>query len=408
MVLPGGKVISTKLAAGIGGGVVAAAGVATAVILTINGQNSFRSITVLDTVGQVTVTREESQMEPYKDMKLESGDDVRVGEASELDMVLDGDKTVYVEENTHMWLEAAGTPDDSETIIYMDAGATMHKIDNKLSDESVYQVDTPNSTMSIRGTIPRVVVEYRDGIYYTDYQVFEGVVSIQLKTTEGELVGEPVEVGAGYQVKTRGDMTFSEIILQKVDGKDAEIAPIDYRELPLAVLEHLEEIVVEEGRVLAIGDEVLTIEELQKIIEELKEEENSDDEGSDEPEANPTPEITPTPEATPTPAITPKAKVLAEPESTVEEGIITPEVSPSVTPSATVEEEEEETEAEATPTPEAGEYTVNYMSGGSVFATKTVTGTDSGSAPTFQPSSSGSWGSPVVDEANKTITVTWN
>lgn len=407
MILPGGKVISTKLAAGIGGGVVAAAGVATAVILTINGQNSFRSITVLDTVGQVTVTREAEQMEPYKDMKLESGDDVLVGEASELDMLLDGDKTVYVEENTHMWLEAAGTPEDSETVIYMDAGATMHKIDNKLSDASVYQVDTPNSTMSIRGTIPRVVVDYRDGIYYTDYQVFEGVVSIQLKTTEGELVGEPVEVGAGYQVKTRGDMTFSEIILQKVDGKDAEIVPIDYRELPLDVLEHLEEIVVEEGRVLAIGDKVLALEELKQIIEEKKEE--AEDEGSEEPEATPEPTPEPTPELTPTPEVTPVPKVLAEPVATAEEGIITPEVSPSITPTATAAAEEEVTPTPTPePTPEESTYTVNYMSGGSVFATKTVTGTNPGSAPTFQPSEAGSWGSPVVDETNKTITINWN
>lgn len=432
MILPGGKEISTKLALGIGGGVIAVAGIATAVILSINGQDAFRSITVLDTVGQVTVTRDSEQMEPYRDMKLESGDDIQVGDASELDMVLDTDKTVYVEENTHMWLEALGDANNSTTVIYMDAGATMHKIDNKLSDESTYQVDTPNSTMSIRGTLPRVEVTERDGQIYTDYQVFEGNITIQLKTTEGELIGEPIEVGAGYQIETRGDESISEVVLQEMDGKPVEMKPIDYKDIPSAALEHLEEIAVSGDKVLSVGERPLQIEELHGIIEEVKAEEaRLDAESKDEGEAEPEPEEASEAEVTPdvkeetaedaeavvTPAITPKAKVLAEPVAAANEGIITPAVTPEVTPVASTPSEEASgsegtssgSSADPATTPAitpTAEYTVTFVDrSGVIFCTQTVTAGERWKTPILQPyySPPGSWPAPQVVTGDVTV-----
>ena len=99
----GTKVIPKWSVAAIGAGAVAVVGgIAAAVILNIGGKNAFRNITVLDTLGSISVFREaiNDTMEAYVDMNLESGDQVSVGPASELDLKLDDDKFIVVEENS--------------------------------------------------------------------------------------------------------------------------------------------------------------------------------------------------------------------------------------------------------------------------------------------------------------------
>ena len=68
------------------------------------------------------------------------------------------DKYVYAQEDTHFWLEASGSSESSKTVIYLDEGAVLNRIKNPLENGSVYQVDTPNSTMAVRGTVFWVVV----------------------------------------------------------------------------------------------------------------------------------------------------------------------------------------------------------------------------------------------------------
>ena len=152
----GKNVIPKWGVAAIGAGAVAVVGgIAAAVILNIGGKNAFRNITVLDTLGSISVFREaiNDTMEAYVDMNLESGDQVSVGPASELDLKLDDDKFVYVEENTKMYLQSEGDSENSKTVIYMSEGASLHRIDTKLNENSTYEIRTPNATMAIRGTV---------------------------------------------------------------------------------------------------------------------------------------------------------------------------------------------------------------------------------------------------------------
>lgn len=71
----------------------------------------------------------------------------------------------------------------SKTVIYLDEGATLNRIVNPLENGAVYQVDTPNSTMAVRGTVFRVEVrEGKDGKIYTYLAVLNGAVKVELKT----------------------------------------------------------------------------------------------------------------------------------------------------------------------------------------------------------------------------------
>lgn len=372
MKLPGGKVISTKLTAIIAAGTVAVTGTAVGIILNLNGQQSFRSITVIDTIGTVNVFRESinDTLEAYIDMNLESGDDVTVEEKSELDLKLDDDKFVYIKENTKLWLEAEGDAENSKTVIHLNEGAVLNQLDQKLNDDSYYEVETPNATMAIRGTIPRVVVFYdNNGIAHTDFQVFEGKVSVQLHTTDGKLIDEEMTVGEGMQCKTRGDQTFSEIILQDLNGEKQQIVPINPAELPSECLNNLLPI-VQSGRELKAGEQILGEAEIKSLL-------NIPEEEPIEEPVNITPSPSVSPVVSPSPVISPAVKAVP---TTVPE--TTPVVTPSAVPTLVSESEAEE---------ETQNYTVTFQADGRTFGSQTVTGGSTVAEPMLKPTSAGSW-----------------
>lgn len=418
----GGKEVSTKLVAGIGGGLVAA-GIAAGVILSIGGQQSYRSIAAVDTIGTCIVRRNADEMDAFVGMKFESGDDVRVGDASELDLVLDQDKYVCAEQNTHLWMEAAGDENASSTVIYMDEGASLHRIENKLSGESSYVVETPTSTMSIRGTIVRMAVEKdpATGLSYSLVQLYEGAADVQLKTTEGELVGEPVQIQQGFQCLIRGDETFSEIVIQKYNGEPEEQIPIDYTDAPQSVITHIKE---EQaiGREVFSGDVVMTEEDIERVEEEIKEKEANgitrfdslfiainnefifpEDEEEELPvveeelEKEEEAEAIPVEEPTPTPTKKVVAPVVEEPEVTP-----TPEASPAV---AAASDDEEDSDDDSEPETPAAKRTIQYLYNGQVFASTVVDADSQWMRPVFQPEAEGDW--EMVSDTATLVTYEW-
>lgn len=214
-----------------------------------------RTIVVEETNGTTVVLDEEKEStNAYKGMHLFSGNDVTVQKASNMTMLLDMDKYVFAEETSHFWLEASGSSDSSKTVIYLDEGAVLSRIKNPLENGSVYQVDTPNSTMAVRGTVFRVVVlKGKDGQVYTYLQVFDGSVKVDLKNTEGEYNGVSETFDAGQAAVIRGNTDISEFIV----GEDGQIASqIDVSSLPPEIVEKLLEY-IEDGDEIIIDKEIL-------------------------------------------------------------------------------------------------------------------------------------------------------
>lgn len=208
------------------------------VIVLLSKKDTYRVIKVYDVQGNVYVQRDGvSDLEPYTNMILESGDTVRVENGS-MTLRLDEDKYVYVEENTEFSIVAKGTSADSRTAIELKSGAITNEIQNKLSSESSYEVNTPNSTMAVRGTIFRVEVTYDEaGICYTKVSVLEGEVLTRLVYSDKTTSDDEVMVDKGYEV----------IIYQ--DGKNTDyltgVSPIDYSKLPAFIREKFEDIIGE-------------------------------------------------------------------------------------------------------------------------------------------------------------------
>lgn len=226
-----------------------------------------RTVVVQETNGTtVVLDAAKASTNAYKGMHLVAGNDVTVQEISDLTMLFDMDKYMYAEESTHFWLsEASGSQEKSKTVIYLDEGATLNRIVNPLENGAVYQVDTPNSTMAVRGTVFRVEVrEGKDGKIYTYLAVLNGAVKVELKTTEGKYNGVSETIPAGTAAAIRADETFSEFIGGS-GGKHT--APIDYAAFPAGTLRQIIAYIDDKEEIDADRDELEALLK-QKLSEE--------------------------------------------------------------------------------------------------------------------------------------------
>lgn len=259
----------------IGSGVtVAAVGIAAAVLLQGEG---FRSITVSNVEGDVAVVGEINNGQAYVGENLYSGDDVTVGDASELVMCMDNDKYVYADANTHFNLQASDAKDASKIKIYLDKGSELNKLESKLGPDESYEVDTPTSTMAVRGTTFRVTV-YEDaaGNSYTLLEVTDGIVEVSLKTTDGKYNGEKMSFTAGQSALVRGNASISEFL---VGEENEKVLILNYEKLPESAVPRLQELLKHVEGNMIVGDL------------ELQGERNNDEEEAVEPTPTPTPEI---------------------------------------------------------------------------------------------------------------------
>ena len=172
----------------------------------------FRAVIVKETRGIVTVEGEKNKGDAYVGERLQAGDDVDVNDASGLTLCLDSDKFVYAENKTHLKLKTALLSRGSRIKIYIDDGSELNVLKNKLDKYDSYEVDTPNATMSVRGTVFRVSVYREDGYVYTLLEVLEGVVHVHLKTTLDEYSDVERDFEAGSRVLMRAREDISEFV----------------------------------------------------------------------------------------------------------------------------------------------------------------------------------------------------
>lgn len=236
-----------KIVAGIG-----TVGVIAIVIAVILGSNrGYRTIAVEELNGATIVTNSKGANNAYVGQHLSSGDDVNVTTQSDLTLALDSDKYVYAKENTHFWVEAQGKTNDTRTVIKLDEGSVLSRIDNKLAANESFEVGTPNATMSVRGTVFKVET-YTDetGETYTVVDVFEGAVFVQVHEESGANTEENRVVNAGERAVVHSNKSISEFV------KGEQEDEIVYGELTQNEALFLGK-AIDEGRNLSIGKELL-------------------------------------------------------------------------------------------------------------------------------------------------------
>lgn len=254
-----------KIAALLCGAIVAIAGMALVVSHFFKGEEFYRSILIYELEGTANIEREGAgEIRAAEDLYLESGDRLTVADDSSMRLKLDDDKYAMVEENSILAIEGAGNAKDSKTKIDLVQGAITNEIQNPLSTDSTYEVNSPNSVMAVRGTIFRVEVttDEEDGTC-TKVSVFSGKVSMGALLEDGT-VGEEIYIAAGEEASCIGD-SFSGSYLTEPEA-------IDFESLPLQALNFLMELVQRDAPVTGISQD-----ELSGLIEESEAWEDEDD-----------------------------------------------------------------------------------------------------------------------------------
>ena len=222
-------------------------------------EEDYRQIQIYKIEGKALVTRQGTSMEVYENMLLQSGDTLATDSETYLQLKLDEDKYILMEPHTEISLYATGNSIDSNTGISLVKGAIVNQLDNPLSEESTYQVTTPNSTMAVRGTTFRVEITYhKSGESFAKIAVYGGKVECKLIFPDGT-IKEPEVVESGEEVLVRGDKKESEYIRTEQTS---------YDELKKQVLEFLDQL-IEKGEELSISKE--EVEDLKERIQSLEE-----------------------------------------------------------------------------------------------------------------------------------------
>ncbi len=179
--------------------IAAAAIVAVIIAVTAgNKEDVYRLIKVNSYEGSVYIHREET-MNAFEGLQLISEDSVEVGEASLLELIADSDKHIVAEENTNFVIHSVGNEKSGNITIDLLCGKSLFTIENKLPDGSEFMVNTPNASLSVRGTI--FSVEYYPEEMKTVIEVMEGKVLVTYK--------------GGEKLLEKGDI----IIIKEVDGE---------------------------------------------------------------------------------------------------------------------------------------------------------------------------------------------
>jgi len=134
-----------------------------AVAFVLLKKASYRTLEIIESFGNAKVYRDAKEIDAYPGMKLRSNDHVSIGENGFVRMCFDGDKYVYLEGRALMKLVADGSKKDSRTVVNLELGTMVTEIEKKLSDKSTYEINAPNTTMAIRGTVTVSEVRYDVG-----------------------------------------------------------------------------------------------------------------------------------------------------------------------------------------------------------------------------------------------------
>ena len=207
-------------------------------------RNNYRLLKIYEFDGDGSVTRDKKgSITPYTNMVLESGDNIKLN-TGKMSLMADEDKFIYLDEGTEIDLVAKGNSKNSKTSIELKSGGITNDIRNKLSNDSSYDINTPNSTMSVRGTMYYVYYYIVDGVRYTRVVVFEGKVATRLRYKDGTVSDEEVYVEKGKEVLIYEDGKTTDYVSDPTD--------IDFSTIPPTVIEVVQD-AKDDGRDVALG-----------------------------------------------------------------------------------------------------------------------------------------------------------
>lgn len=198
------------------------------VLYLVSNADTYENIKIFEINGEVIIDRKnEDKIDTYENMNLISGDIITVSENSNAKLQLDDDKFALIEPNTKLEIEVAGQENNKKFKINLISGALITEIQNKLDANSSFDIHTPNSTMSVRGTVFRVEASKdSDGNYISNLQVYEGKVEVNINDTENSTI--IVEKGKSAQVVSDSSTAKYAYTNKNLDISDLPDCSLEY------------------------------------------------------------------------------------------------------------------------------------------------------------------------------------
>ena len=132
---------------------------------------------------------------------LAGGDTIRTADGARAVLTYFEGSTVSIEPNTELTIETASALSDGSTVVVMQqsVGRTWHVVTKLITGNSKYEVKTPSSTASVRGTAFEVVSDGEVTVVTTT----EGTVVDQVADPDrpGQTVDVPVPAGKRHEQK---------------------------------------------------------------------------------------------------------------------------------------------------------------------------------------------------------------
>jgi ferric-dicitrate binding protein FerR (iron transport regulator) len=132
---------------------------------------------------------------------LSAGDAIRTGDAARAVLTYFEGSTVTIEPNTELAIESASSLSDGSTVVVMrqNLGRTWHVVTRLITGNSKYEVKTPASTASVRGTAFQVDADGERTVVSTT----EGTVVDRVADPDhpGQTVDVPVPAGQTHEQK---------------------------------------------------------------------------------------------------------------------------------------------------------------------------------------------------------------
>lgn len=244
---------------------------AATVFFTKNNEG-YRTISVIETSGNVVVVKDGIEYRAYSGMMLQEGYEIITSGNSYVRMCLDGDKYIKVESGSKLVFEKLGFLGSGKTKINLERGSMTSELVAPLKENEDYVVNTPNAVLAVRGTFFRVDLKPTEsGELVADVITYGGSVATKKIEPNGEISKEEVVVDAGRKVCINMDQEKTSYVVGGVKIEDDSDTQGVVKTEPIKVEDISDEDMIDIYYSVQNGHKLfVTEEEVQEKIKERK------------------------------------------------------------------------------------------------------------------------------------------
>ncbi len=139
-----------------------------------------RKAIITEFSGDVIINRNKIDIKAFNDFRLEEGDIIKTGSDSFAKIDIDGNKVMKMDNNSIIQITSmSGDKLDNVTTIILSNGRIMNYINEKLNENSRYEIKTLNTIIGVKGTIFAVTCQSNESNnFFTKVENLSGLVEV--------------------------------------------------------------------------------------------------------------------------------------------------------------------------------------------------------------------------------------